>query len=554
MAKSNKSTKEVISKEQAKKLEALSAKKKTKILLDYVKLTQKIGTRPTMLDMKDRGWSKDTITYYFGSLSELDREARQLYPDKFRDVAVAGILDPKSVKKMMRDCRRFVITTAVTDCAAFVPFYESIKNYCANKDAELLILVQCDPAHSLPNRRSTTHSRYGFIDSVFRDEYIVAADMALNSNLSISTIKISAKQIDPITGLGRIGQRNSSFIYASPKQRMCPVAVSNEKLPHIMMTTGAVTLPNYTTSNYMSERLAYIAENDHIMGAVIVELEDDNLFHYRQVQADNDGSFIDLGVRWTADSQSICTPAAFVLGDWHSGETDPTAKTAWLEIMRMMRPKYIVLHDVFNGMSINHHEEKNHILRAKRSMDNQLDLTLELQRVAKDLEELAKYADKIIITKSNHDEFLEQYLRNGKYVEDPLNHKISLKLALAMLDGEDPLKFGVEMFKNKLSNNIRWLTRDEDFKIARIQLGSHGDKGANGSKGNLHTMEAAYGNSVTGHSHTPSILRGAWSVGTSSLLRLSYNSGASSWCHSSILVYPNGSRQIINSINGKWCL
>jgi hypothetical protein len=120
-----------------------------------------------------------------------------------------------------------------------------------------------------------------------------------------------------------------------------------------------------------------------------------------------------------------------------------------------------------------------------------------------------------------------------------------------MLDGGDPLKYGVEMHGLK-TNKVKCLMRDEDFKIARIQLGAHGDLGANGARGSLRAMEAAYGNSVSGHSHSPEILRGAWQCGTSSYLKLSYNRGPSSWMHSSCLVYPNGSRQLINSINGEW--
>ncbi len=90
--------------------------------------------------------------------------------------------------------------------------------------------------------------------------------------------------------------------------------------------------------------------------------------------------------------------------------------------------------------------------------------------------------------------------------------------------------------------------------MADIELGAHGDKGANGARGSLLAMENAYGNSVSGHSHTPEILRGAWQVGTTSLLKLEYVKGPSSWMHTSCLVYPNGSRQLINAINGLWRL
>ena len=95
---------------------------------------------------------------------------------------------------------------------------------------------------------------------------------------------------------------------------------------------------------------------------------------------------------------------------------------------------------------------------------------------------------------------------------------------------------------------------DEDYKVAGIQLGVHGHLGANGSRGSLANMEKSYNKSVTGHSHSPAILRDAWVVGTSSRLRLDYNQGPSSWLNTFCLVYPNGQRQLINIIEGKYKL
>ena len=219
--------------------------------------------------------------------------------------------------------------------------------------------------------------------------------------------------------------------------------------------------------------------------------------------------------------------------------------------MKTLKPQILVLHDAFSGVSINHHEQHRNILKAQRSAAHELDIKSELETLATDLNDLSQLVDEVVVVKSNHDEFLERYLQDGQYVKDPQNHRLSLLLSLHLLDGGDPLKYGIETH-GLTSNKVRWLKRDEDFKIARIQLGAHGDVGANGARGSLRTMEAAYGNSVSGHSHSPEILRGAWQVGTSSYLKLSYNRGPSSWMHCSCLIYPNGSRQLINSIHGQW--
>lgn len=528
--------------------------KRDKILKVYADLAKKLRRHVKMNDLVDSGYTKDTVTHYFRSLTRLSEEAREKYPDSFHDIAVKDILEPKTLQQLedtVKKYNKFVITTAVTSCSADVNFLKSIQSYCTKHDAALLVLVASDPAHNKEFGKD-----HGSFDKeiIKYGGHIVITDTAMNSNLYLSTIKLSAKHIDPITGLGRIGQRNGSFIYASPKQRLKAVPVSNSKLPHFLMTTGAVTKPNYASGNYMSDRTAYIADNDHVMGALVVEIVDNKIYHFRQVQADKDGSFIDLAHQYSSDGKvTYVEPEAFVLGDWHSGQTDPKASKAFIEVIKAFKIKTVVLHDAFDGLSINHHEEKQLILLAQRAEKKQLDLKNEMVGLAKDLNMFNEIVDQVVMVKSNHDEFLERYLQSGKYVEDPQNHRIALQLALAMLDGEDPLKHGVEMLGLKEKSKVLWLKRDEDFKIARIQLGAHGDKGANGSKGSLQAIESAYGQSVSGHSHTPEILRGAWQVGTTSLLKQEYNKGPSSWLHTSCLVYPNGSRQLINVINGKWC-
>ena len=140
------------------------------------------------------------------------------------------------------------------------------------------------------------------------NENIVIENTDLNSNIALYSIRLSAKQINPITGLGRIGQRNKSFIFASPKQSLEYVPVGNNRLPHALMSTGAITLPHYDTERYMSKRTAFIAENDHVLGAIIVELDDNDRYHFRQIEFNKDGSFTDLGTRYYKDGKSKFFP------------------------------------------------------------------------------------------------------------------------------------------------------------------------------------------------------------------------------------------------------
>jgi hypothetical protein len=417
--------------------------------------------------------------------------------------------------------------------------------------ASLLVLVASDPAHNKKHNRGG----YGTIDSALLSECLVVEDTHLNSNFFISTIKLSAKQINPTTGLSDIGQREGSFVFASPKQSLTPESTSNEKLPHVMMTTGAITLPNYETDRYMSERTAYIADKHHVMGAVIVKIHDNESYSYTQIQSLNDeGSFVHLGVRYFPDgSTKKEAPEGIVLGDWHSGSTDPLVKKCTEEMLKFFKPKKVFIHDGFDGLSINHHEEQNLIAKAQRFMHGAPSLEQEIKGYRDDLEWFASLVDNVVIVKSNHDEFLaNHYLKYAKYASDPQNHYFSLSLAQAMMESKDPLKFAVEKVGIKAGNKLKWLKRDEDYKIANIQLGAHGDIGPSGSRGTLKGMRKSYGLSVTGHSHSPGIWHGAFAVGTSSLLRLSYNRGPGSWMQTHCLVYSDGSRQLLNMIAGRW--
>jgi hypothetical protein len=306
----------------------------------------------------------------------------------------------------------------------------------------------------------------------------------------------------------------------------------------------------------MSERTAYIANHDHVMGAIIVEVLDDNRYHFRQIQADGDGSFVDLGDFYQQGKVSKLYAEGFTLGDWHSGETDPTARRAWREVCELVRPKKLFIHDGFNGLSINHHERHRQIRRSKLSSQGLLNLENELRTYASDLDDLASWphVQEVLAVKSNHDVFLDNWLEEGCWTDDPENYRLALKLADAMAEGKNPLQFACERLSMKNINKVRWLKMDEDYFISGIQCGAHGHKGPKGSRGNIKGMEKAYGRSNTGHAHGPEILRGAWQCGTSSYLKLDYNQGPSDWVHASILTYPNGMRQMINSFDGEWRL
>lgn len=537
-----------------KEVKKLTKRKAAALVRTYTTLHKKLGRAPTANELDDAGFSRDAVRHNVGSMRRLDALAREEHPTLFYDVDLTrAMLGSKQLEldAVLNSYQKFVITTNVLGCPIDKKFFAAIKNYCQLNDAALLILVTADPA------KRNTPGGYGTIDRALVNENIVLQDVELNDNLRISSIKVSAKQADPTTSLERIGGRHQSCILASPKQRLKLVPTSNVGLPLALMTTGSINRADYGTDRYLSERTAVIAASDHVTGALIVEIESRKMYHYRQTQARSDGSFIDLGVRYTGATTESVDAAALVPGDWHAGSVSDCVRSALPEMCKTLSPKMLVMHDIMDSMAVNGHETDQTILRAQRAEAGQLNLTAELRTLKDDLAWLTTLAPQVAVVASNHNDMVDRSLQSGRYVNDPYNLRVSLKLSLAMLDGKDPVVEGVKLVAGDdraFLKKVRFLKRDEDLIIAGVAVGNHGDLGGNGARGSAAGIEKAYGSAIVGHTHTPNILRNVWTVGTSSHLRLTYTRGASSWLNAMVVLYSCGTRQMINIINGKWKL
>ena len=540
-------------KKPIKKADTDESAQKRQVVEAYVEIVQQKQMFPTRGDLAAVGITRDKIRHHFINLTGLRKAAKMAFPESFQGIIrEEDFTNAKARVKLAREIKKtktFIVTTAVNGQWAHSKFIEGLDALAERYEAKILMLPCHDPAHNMENEIEW------HFDDKLNDYTFVFDEIALNSNIHIGQMGVNAKQINPTTGLSRICQGKGSFIFASPKQSLEYDPVSNVKYPHARMTTGTCTVGNYSSTRGNSIRSAKIASHDHVVGALIVEVEDDKIYHFRQIQADEKGGFIDLGQYYLGRNAPKRVKAKLVMGDYHAGEHDDTAVTAWEEIIDALGVDEVFFHDLFNGKSINHHEEHNIVLRARFAKQGLLSLENELLVTGQQVDRILSHKSikKGIVVKSNHDDFLQRWLNEAKFRNDPINFKAGCLLAGYAVEGVDVLKAGLEEYGNiKHWNKLVLLGRDEDYKIAGIELGSHGDKGPNGSRGSKASLENAYGKCVIGHSHTPGILRGVFQVGTSSLFDLGYNIGPSSWLHCSCLVYENGQRQLINSIGGKW--
>lgn len=333
--------------------------------------------------------------------------------------------------------------------------------------------------------------------------------------------------------------------------RVCPT--SNEKLPKLLLSTGAVTKPNYNLNN----RIGRIALHDHEYGAAVVEVINDKIYHVRMLSALGNGNFYDFDTSYKANSiEKNVSPEAIIPGDWHPFDTNEVVKDETLEIICRYKPKIAVLHDFFNARSMNHHDIGKIINQYNSLQDSNLSLEDELSLCVEDIKLFQKANPnmKIVIVKSNHDEALFRYLNEGRFMKEPQNVKIGSYLLNKALYGKDPLKEGLEKIAEKNPydfKNVYFLQRDDDFRVKGFYLSNHGDKGANGTPGSKFQHERNHGKSIVAHGHSPFKYGDTFGVGTSTNLILPYNKGGtSSWLHTFAMIYKNGKAQLCNIING----
>ena len=439
--------------------------------------------------------------------------------------------------------KRYFVTTLIAGMPLnSVALNAGVADYCKRMDAELVILLQRGPISSYQ----------GYPQEAGEQADRFVTECIFNNNLQAFDLMLNPQQISPLISVGRIAQYKTSVIIASPKQDMDSYPVSQgSKLPHIGYTTGSISLPEYRPN-----RAGRLATLDHVNGGLIVEVRNEEEFHTRQVQFDEWGGFYDVDGGYFGDPHTKSVRGnkgalGLSLGDIHFGMHNEAAVAGWKRLIRQIRPRYVFFHDLVNHESINHHQDNDIVARAMRPTWAR-NLETELDMVAFNLEEwCTEFKDvEFVVVKSNHDEWLDQYITKSKFSYSDINIKVCAQMMLWMLDGKDPLAEYMHM-KLPMVENLRFLRRDQDFKLADIQCGAHGDLTANGNrKGGIRAIERAYGSAVVGHAHTAGILRRTWVNGTTSELNQHWMKGPTSQTHSSTIIWYGGSRQMITLING----
>lgn len=383
-------------------------------------------------------------------------------------------------------------------------------------------------------------------------EYLIANKVDLNSNIQVrGDIKIVPTNLSPLNGLEGLSN-NESIVVGSPSLHMKTVPVVDPTKPKILITTGACTINNYSQSLSGSK-----ADFNHSLGFCIVEIKDDKTFFIRQVGYDKKTKqFTDLyynvdcvkkEVKRTNEIEGI------VLGDLHLGEHDHNVLDKTLNVlMKNLKPKHVVCHDIFSAYSINPHELKDPYILYQKEIDEKNVLKYEVNYVLNWLENIREY--NTIIVRSNHDDMIDRWLRTNWMTQSTLKNSVEyMEYALLTLKGKADNGVIPYLIGQKFPL-FKCLNRNESYKIGGFEVSQHGDALANGSKtGSLTQFKKLSTKIIFGHVHSPTRSLGAIGVPTNTNLRMSYTHGLSSWMQGSTIINKETLKaQTILFINGEF--
>lgn len=457
-------------------------------------------------------------------------------------------------KRALGGIKKFVITSAQNATPIHDDFFKSLRQYCEFNDAELVVIPI---RYKNPTSRWSESQEGAEVWDSALTPYLYNQRKKLNDNLTLmADIKTVPTAVKPLSGFESI-TAGSSGIFGHTKIQMTAIATPQDRYPKMLLTTGACTMKNYTDSKAGKK-----GEFHHALAAVVVEIVGRKFF-MRHINATPDGSFIDLNMEYSANGVSDAPPALSIsFGDTHRAVMCPKIEQVTFGeggMVETLNPQYLVFHDLHDGLAVNHHEKRNpfHQVGLRNSS-----LHIVEDEIRGDVEWLKKVCAgrKGIVVPSNHDDFLARWLREQDWRQDPENAEFYLETALHMVrtvkanPGLPNVPHPYTYWVNRLKGDapITCLERDQSFVLAGVELAMHGDLGPNGARGSRENLRRVGVKSIVGHSHSPGIEEGCYQTGTSTPLRLNYNSGPSSWLNAHVVLYANGKRAILPIIDGQW--
>jgi len=440
---------------------------------------------------------------------------------------------------------RFFITSAQNNTRKHSSFFRSVQNYCKATNSILVIT----PSHY---KNVSIYQRGDDYQKTWPkdlEQHMVDETIDLGGGVVLfADIRIKPTAMWPLQGLQPIGGE-SWAIYGHPQLSMEPVATTADLMPKRMYTTGSISVKNYSQSVEGAK-----AHLHHVNSGLIVEVDKaNNRAYIRQANCDSTGVFYDLDYKYTptgrVKSKSILS---ITTGDEHEifmlDSVRAATYTDKKSLVKLLKPKYLIRHDVLDGYAGSHHHVKDDVLNFKKYHTGYDDYRVELDRVIAHLNSTTPRGVTNIMVESNHDCHLTQWLARVDPKKDHKNalliHELkTLQYTHALANGKKSI---FELYISpRLTCDHEFISSLKPWKLKRVDYSQHGHKGINGARGGARAFAMTATLKTIAHSHTARICKGVVQVGKSTGI-LDYEGGLSTHSQTHCLQYDNGKRTLID--------
>lgn len=357
-----------------------------------------------------------------------------------------------------------------------------------------------------------------------------------------SRIRPTAKE--PLLGYEVLAKDNNLILPHSKIHFKTLPRFKNDPL-RVMCTTGYLSNKNYSDS-----KAGETAWEHHSYGFVVIEKKNDGVCHIpRNVKVKDDGSFIDITNSVKDETVTkIENSEGLVLGDIHASEVNTDILQETFVLMENLKPKKTILHDLFDGSTVNPHEVKDMYIQRKKIRENRFLIDEEVKQSFDVVRAIQPYTDKIYVSLSNHDVFLDRLINDGNWKKDLHNSPSYLKYALIQ-QTENLEEYGTiygYLLHKEFDGEVTYLTYGDSLKIKGYECALHGDHGTNGSRGSYRQFSRLNTKMIHGHQHSPVLHNNVTCVGVTCRINQYYTrKGLSSWAYAHSVVHENGKNQLL---------
>lgn len=432
---------------------------------------------------------------------------------------------------------RYIISAVQNNTTAH-PVFNSLVSHAESTNSRLLLLPIKYTTTLESLERKTPNYSPEFLPYLLEENAFIGSRKGVRLAVSAAILPTAKQAINTAQTLNN---GEALTVVASPKNQLKTLVRAKGGDHRWAYTSMIATQRHYTDSRAGDE-----AEKAHTFGGVFLEVFENGMITHQELVSTETGEIYNP-LAAIEHSQV----AGLVAGDLHCEKMDVASLARLTAQIEKFSPHTVVLHDVLDFMSRNHHNRNSGRFlyqMGQRSVIDDLADTVEILNL------IAALAPSVFIVFSNHDDALSQYLDCPHYKadQDVINAKTYYFLKYAILEFIDNSTTDKDLncFEiackelaeqvGDLAENIHFGELDEQQLIAGVDVGSHGHLGSGGARGSANTFKKYQKKMVVGHTHSPLKDGDLAVVGVTGSLEMGYNKGGSAWDRANALILDDG--------------